>query len=233
MCFFHIPIPNPLAYNTSDICRLVPRFFVFHVHIQHDPKQPKKALCFRIKSPCNTPNPRFLPCRSAVFRHCRWCGDFGGWLQCQFGITHDPGGHVFKGLYGVLPGSAIEAHIDMFSPLILVLVYLTLSRWRAAFFLKKISCWISWLRFVYERFVDLKKKVLHHFLIFLRIPFITEDHIHPAGFLVFQCTNDGRCDILRIESNTPGCIFVGLGTRMDDTMAASCKKNNTGKLQES
>lgn len=134
MCFFHIPIPNPLAYNTSDICRLVPRFFVFHVHIQHDPKQPKKTRCFRIKSPCNTPNPGFLPCRSAVFRHCRWCGDFGGWLQCQFGITHDPGGHVFKGLYGVLPGSAIEAHIDMFSPLILVLVYLTLSRWRAAFF---------------------------------------------------------------------------------------------------
>ena len=49
MCFFHIPIPNPLAYNTSDICRLVPRFFVFHVHIQHDPKQPKKTRCFRIK----------------------------------------------------------------------------------------------------------------------------------------------------------------------------------------
>ena len=96
---------------------------------------------------------------------------------------------------------------------------------RIFFFL--VSCWISWLRFVYERFVDLKKKVLHHFLIFLRIPFITEDHIHPAGFLVFQCTNDGRCDILRIESNTLGRIFVGLGTRMDDTMAASCKKKIT------
>lgn len=99
------------------------------------------------------------------------------------------------------------------------------------FFWKKSAVeFLGW--FVYERFVDLKKKVLH-FLIFLRIPFITEDHIHPAGFLVFQCTNDGRCDILRIESNTLGRIFVGLGTRMDDTMAASCKKNNTGKLQES
>ena len=68
LCFFHIPIPNPLADNTSDICRLIQRFFIFHFHIQHDPKQPRTPRLFRIKSLRNTPNPWFLPCRSDAFR---------------------------------------------------------------------------------------------------------------------------------------------------------------------